>query len=193
MARHYAAVSAVAFATTRDLSLSEDVAQDTFIAAWTGRGSIRDLVRVRPWPCGIARNLSRNALRRRREVAFELDAPDGSVSALDTAIDHDTVRELHASLAEIPARYREPLVLFSWEDQSLAQVASALAISEAAAQKRISSSDHFFANLRSTSRVPGGNLLSSVVVEWWRSIARNSGLRLLSGTYSTAIGPWVLL
>ena len=136
---HYSAVVAVAYATTRDVGIAEDIAQDTFVAAWDSRDKLRDVSRVRPWLCSIARNKSRNALRsRRREVAEEHDVADPKPSVVDGAVEREASAELHAALAEVPMTYREPLVLFYWEQQSIAQVASALAISEEAAQKRIS-------------------------------------------------------
>ncbi len=140
---HYAAVLAVAFAVTRDVTLSEDVAQEAFIAAWDGRARVRDVDRVRPWLCGIARNQARKALRRRgREHAVTHELADGSGSALDTMIDREARTALRDALGELSPQDREPLVLFYWEDSSIARVASALAISEQAAQKRISRARH---------------------------------------------------
>lgn len=156
--RHYAAVTAVAFATTRDLALTEDIAQETFVAAWDGRARLRDPERVRPWLCGIARNRSRNALRRRRrEHADEHELADATPSVIEQAIDRETHRALAASLAAIPAEHREVLVLFYWEERSIAEVAATLAISEAAAQKRISRArkhlqDELAAELEHTGR-----------------------------------------
>ena len=46
--------------------LSEDVAQETFIAAWRQLGGLREPGRLRPWLCGIARNLARKARKARR-------------------------------------------------------------------------------------------------------------------------------
>lgn len=136
---HYRAVVAVAYATTRDVGLAEDIAQDTFLAAWDARAKLRDAAKVRPWLCSIARNKSRNALRgRKREVAEEHDMADPEPSVVDGAVAREATAELHAALAEVPLTYREPLVLFYWEQQSISQVASALAITEEAAQKRIS-------------------------------------------------------
>lgn len=136
---HYQAVVAVAYASTRDVGLAEDIAQDTFLTAWDARAKLRDAAKVRPWLCSIARNKSRNALRdRKREVAEEHDMADPKPSVVDGAVAREATAELHAALAEVPLTYREPLVLFYWEQKSIAQVASALAITEEAAQKRIS-------------------------------------------------------
>jgi RNA polymerase sigma factor (sigma-70 family) len=137
---HYGAVVAVAYATTRDLALSEDIAQETFITAWSARDRLRDPERVRPWLCGIARNQGRNALRaRRREVGGDvIEAVDAVPTAIEGAVEREALAELHAALAEVPEEHREVLVLFYWEQQSIAQVATTLGITEEAAQKRIS-------------------------------------------------------
>lgn len=137
---HYGAVVAVAYATTRDLALSEDIAQETFITAWSTRDQLRDPSRVRPWLCGIARNQGRNALRtRRREVGGDpVEAVDAVPTVIEGAVEREAQAELHAALAEVPEEHREVLVLFYWEQQSIAQVAATLGISEEAAQKRIS-------------------------------------------------------
>ena len=51
-------VCAVAYAATHDRALAEDVAQETFLAAWRDVASLRDPAAVRPWLCRIARNLA---------------------------------------------------------------------------------------------------------------------------------------
>lgn len=44
---------AVAYGVTGDRSLSEDVAQDTFLAAWRGWRALRDPARLRGWLHGM--------------------------------------------------------------------------------------------------------------------------------------------
>ena len=137
--QHYDAVVAVAYATTRDLALSEDIAQDTFIAAWDARARLRDLSRVRPWLCGIARNQGRNALRRRkREVGGEQDPAGAVPTLLESSVEREELAELQAALAKVPTDHREALVLFYWQQQSIAEIAATFGITLEAAQKRIS-------------------------------------------------------
>lgn len=137
--RHHGAVAAVAFAITRDLALSEDIAQDVFVVAWTHLGELRDSQRVRAWLCGIARNLSKTELRSRRRDSGDVDALEDVAADAHSLIEAaEAERVLRGALDELPATYREPLVLFYWQDQSIEHVASALEISAQAAQKRIS-------------------------------------------------------
>src|SRR6185436_757369 len=62
--RYQHVVCAITYSRTRDQALSEDVAQDTFIAAWKQLDQLREPGRLRSWLCGIARNLARKARRR---------------------------------------------------------------------------------------------------------------------------------
>jgi RNA polymerase sigma factor (sigma-70 family) len=135
---HHAAVTAVAFATTRDLATSEQIAQDTFIVAWTQLHELRDPTRFRAWLCGIARNLSSNG-DRQCDVS-DIDAvrlaSSDTVDALGLIEAAEAEHSVRSALFDLPARYREPLVLFYWE-RSIERVASALELSVAVAQKRI--------------------------------------------------------
>ncbi len=141
VARYQDVVCAVSYSTTGDWPLSEDVAQDTFIAAWHQLGQLREVARLRPWLCGIARNLARKARRRgarEREhepAADELQAPSGN--PFEHTARAETEQVVRDALARIPDGYREALVLFYREGCSVREVADALGISEPAALQRL--------------------------------------------------------
>src|SRR3954467_15570680 len=59
--RYQSLVSAVAYNVCGNVALSEDIAQETFWAAWRERPGLVEPARLRPWLCGIARNLGKNA------------------------------------------------------------------------------------------------------------------------------------
>jgi len=139
-------VEAVSYAGTRDRTLGEDIAQDTFVAAWRELDRLRDTAAVKPWLCGIARNLARKARRRRgREVA----APEADAVVERTPFDvlHEGQAEqlVTAALARVPDTYREALVLFYYEQRSTRDVADALGITEEAVHKRLSRGRSFLA------------------------------------------------
>lgn len=144
--RYQSLVCAVAFSATGDRALSEDVAQETFIAAWKGLGDIHDQAKIRSWLCGIARNLSKMAIRKRgREVLVaETDEPQQDIDAaaqpnpLDSVISKETEQLVWGALKGIPETYREPLVLFYREDQSVKQVALGLDLTEDTVKQRLS-------------------------------------------------------
>lgn len=133
-------VDAVAYAATRDRSLSEDIAQDTFVVAWRELERLRDASALRPWLCKIARNLAHKARRRR---AHERETVDADRIAVDRT-PYDAVREqqveqlVDTALAKIPEAYREILVLFYYEQQSTKAVAAALGVREDVVHQRLS-------------------------------------------------------
>src|SRR5437764_14014984 len=85
--RHQSAVCAVAYNACGDLALSEDVAQETFWAAWRGRAALADPGRLRAWLCGIARNLGKHARRREARAARPAAAADAGADTPAAAQD----------------------------------------------------------------------------------------------------------
>src|SRR5688572_1675768 len=132
--RHERLVFGVAFAVIGDRALAEDVAQETFLAAWHAMDQLAEAERLGGWLAGIARNLARNAVRtqarRLRLVAGGPVAVDGVPSPDEEALAREDQELLRRSLERVPEIYREPLILFYLEDRSTKQVADALGVSE---------------------------------------------------------------
>src|SRR5438270_12854318 len=64
VARYQSLICSLAYSATGSLGQSEDLAQETFITAWTHLRHLREPAKLRAWLCGIARNRIRNFLRR---------------------------------------------------------------------------------------------------------------------------------
>jgi RNA polymerase sigma factor (sigma-70 family) len=145
VARHQGAVCAVTYARAGSVHASEDLAQETFLTAWRKLGELRQPETLRAWLCGIARNLSRDRMRRDLRAGA---LPDGEArlaqqasddpSPRDAAISEEEAQLLWRTLEDIPETYRESLVLFYREDQSVRDVAKALDLSEDAVKQRLS-------------------------------------------------------
>ncbi|HEX4085311.1 MAG TPA: sigma-70 family RNA polymerase sigma factor [Chthoniobacteraceae bacterium] len=139
--RHQSLVCSVAYAACGDLHLSEEVAQDTFLTAWGKLQGLREPVRLKAWLCGIARNLGRNALRRSaRKVEscpLEADVQSQEGTPRELAISKEEEAMLWSALGELPENYREPMILYYREAESVGAVAEALEISEDAVKQRL--------------------------------------------------------
>lgn len=137
--RYQDVVCAVSFSATGDWALSQDVTQDTFIAAWHQLAQLREVGRLRAWLCGIARNLARKARRRsgRETVVEDKDLVAAEGNPFDATAQAEVDRVVREALARIPERYRETLVLYYCENRSVREVAAALGISEDAAMQRL--------------------------------------------------------
>lgn len=143
--RYQGVVCAVSYSRTGDRALSEDVAQETFIAAWRQLDRLRETVKLRSWLCGIARNLARKARKRSdRETAFEgeIVATD---NPFDAVCDAESERVMREAMTRVPETYREPLLLHYSEGLSAREIADVLEISEAAVMQRLSRGRQYLA------------------------------------------------
>lgn len=144
--RYQSLICAIAYSATGDLGLSEDLAQETFVTAWQRLAQVRDETKLRAWLCGIARNLIKNTIRRRnRDVAGSAkpletigQAKSEALSPRELAISKEKEAILWRALGEMPEIYREPMVLFYREQQSVQAVAEMLDLSVDAAKQRLS-------------------------------------------------------
>ena len=136
----------MAYSATGNLSQSEDLAQETFLTVWRQLRSLREPSKLRAWICGIARRITSNSKsKQKREpahAAVSLDAAPQTSSRDLLPTEQTMNREeqdlLWRALEHIPHTYREPLVLFYREGQSVERVAESLEISGDAARQRLS-------------------------------------------------------
>lgn len=144
--RYQTLIASLAYCATGNVSQSEDLAQETFVSAWKQLADLREPAKLRPWLCSITRFLISKEFRRQdREPTHQaqsLDAVDdwSSPEPLppDHAISQEELSLLWRSLGRIPPAYREPLVLFYREHQSIEAVAEGLGLSEDAVKQRLS-------------------------------------------------------
>jgi RNA polymerase sigma factor (sigma-70 family) len=146
VSRYQSLICSLAYSATGSLSQSEDLAQDTFVAAWKQLRDLREPEKLRAWLCGIARNLIHNSLRKQgREPSYRAE-PLEEISAgqspeplpVETTISKEEAAILWRSLERIPEIYREPLILFYREHQSIETVAANLDLTEDAVKQRLS-------------------------------------------------------
>jgi RNA polymerase sigma factor (sigma-70 family) len=142
-------VCSIALATVRDVSVSEEIAQEVYLAAWRGLGTLRNPASFIPWIRQLTRNLSVEHLRRhrRREMrhlprgeADEVLASvvDPAASAASHLVSSEDQRAVADAVDELPNDSREVVILFYREGRSAAQVAALLGLKESAVKKRLS-------------------------------------------------------
>ncbi len=135
----------VAWNIVRDREVAAEVAQDAFLAAWTGLGSLRDPAAFGGWILRTSRNKALNRLERERrsrptDVDVAVDLVDRRQRAVDVAEDivrdeqHDLLWAAAAALGEADASI---LDLHLRHDLDAAQIAEALDIEPNAAHQRL--------------------------------------------------------
>lgn len=145
VSRYQSLICSLAYSATGSLGQSEDLAQETFITAWKHLGHLRERDKLRSWLCGIARNRISNFLRREgREPIHKAEPLENvaethasGVAPVDQTISNEEQAILWRSLERIPPIYREPLVLFYREHQSIETVAQGLDLSPDAVKQRL--------------------------------------------------------
>lgn len=146
VSRYQSLICSLAYGATGSLGQSEDLAQETFITAWKHLRHLRERDKLRAWLCGIARNRINNFLRREGREPVRSAAPLEELSSSPAAgplpVEHTITKEEQAilwnALERIPETYREPLILFYREHQSIEAVATSLDLSEDAVKQRLS-------------------------------------------------------
>jgi len=146
VARYQSLICSLAYSATGSLGTSEDLAQETFITAWKHLRHLRERHKLKAWLCGIARNRINNLFRRegreplREAASLETVAESAAAEPLphDQIISREEEAILWRSLERIPETYREPLVLFYREHQSIETVAANLDLTEDAVKQRLS-------------------------------------------------------
>lgn len=138
-------VCAITYSGVPDLHRSEELAQQAFINAWSKLSQLKDLSKFRPWLCTIARNLVISFIRtKKRDIlakAKSMENINETAAAqsgpLESAIKKEHQELVSDAIQQIPEKYREPLVLYYRQHQSIKQIAQSLDLSEGTAKKRL--------------------------------------------------------
>jgi len=139
-------ICAITFSATGDVGKSEVLAQETFINAWKDLAKLKDLNKFQSRLNSIARNVIKNSFKRQRQDFISKatsidqlkDAGSDDSGPVETVITKEQQDIVRRALQEIPEQYREPLVLFYRQEQSVKTVAQQLNLSEEALKQRLS-------------------------------------------------------
>ena len=127
-----------------------DLSQDVFLKSYSALHSYRPQYPFTAWLFRIARNAAIDEIRRRRLTLVPLDAPveteEGTMGrevAADEAgpeqvfLDDEFRDHLEDAIAQLPEKYREPLVLRHAADMSYDEIAEALELPLGTVKTRI--------------------------------------------------------
>lgn len=125
--RHQRPLRAFLRRTCGDWALADDLAQETFLTAWSRLGALKSGASVRAWLCGIAyrKHLTTRRARgrdRARDAAWEAEKPPSSGAMSDERL------TLEAAMAGLPPDQRACVALCLAADFSHAEAAEALGL-----------------------------------------------------------------
>ncbi|MCJ8320473.1 MAG: sigma-70 family RNA polymerase sigma factor [Colwellia sp.] len=149
--RYQNLLCSLAYSSLGDIKHSEDMAQEVFVEAWKKLDTLQDPEKLKAWICGILRfkisHFRRKEERQPIKGADELDEhklAESENSVLKSAELEQVViqKQQHALLwqvlDEVDDIYREPLILFYREQQSIDRVAAELDLTPDTVKQRLS-------------------------------------------------------
>lgn len=141
----------------RSRDRAEEVAQDAFVRLYRNAANYKQQERLGPYLYRIATNLVVSEIRRERRWSLLLPRLNASTRSSEPSPDanlftSEIQRQVSAAIAQLPLRYRAPLVLFEIEEWSYDEIAKALDAPTGTVKSRISRAR---------------NLLRQHLAPWW--------------------------
>ena len=129
---HQKVAGSIAYGILNDTHLAADAVQDAYVKAWRSLDGLREDGRFSAWFLQIVRTRSLDLLRHRRrkapetaqlDDALDADRGPGPSEVLEQKERGEKIRKI---LAELPAEYREVLMLKHDQDRSYREIARIL-------------------------------------------------------------------
>jgi len=130
--RHYPALVAIGYSVLSDHGLAEDAAQEAFARALASLPSLRNKARFGPWLARICRNVANDMAAARARRPRTEDAPSAATDKND-----DDIQAVRRALTQLPVSTRELIVLRYYDGLSYDEISSALGISKASINGRL--------------------------------------------------------
>lgn len=131
----------LAYRFCRDRGRAEDLAQEAFLRAYRSLDRWRKEAAFSTWLFALATNLCCSALRRipARTVALEEVAEPADSRPVDGGLeDEERERVVRDAVAALPAKYRETLILFYFQEMDITSAAQILGVPEGTFKARLS-------------------------------------------------------
>lgn len=124
----------------RDRAMAEDMAQEVFIKVYRSLGSFRGESTFSTWLTSVALNTYRSGVRADAGQTVNLDpARTVAVGAGQQHRVEDRQRDeaVRRAVLTLPARYREAILMFYFEEKDLAETARVLGVAEGTLKARL--------------------------------------------------------
>jgi RNA polymerase sigma-70 factor (ECF subfamily) len=122
---------------TGDLARAQELSQETFLRAYRALAQGERWDNPRAWLYRVASRLATDDYRRRKLLEWLplLDTEPDPAPNHEVAVDEQAA--VQSTLDKLPPKYRVPLVLYTYEERSVAEIAETLGLSTSAVKMRL--------------------------------------------------------
>jgi RNA polymerase sigma-70 factor (ECF subfamily) len=131
----------LAYRFCRDRARAEDMAQEAFLRVFRGLKSWRQDAAFSTWLFAVATNLYRSELRRipARTMSIEDVAELRDSRPTDGGLaEEERSQAIRSAILALPAKYREPMILFYFHEMDIAAAARSLNLPQGTVKARLS-------------------------------------------------------
>ncbi|QTD39436.1 sigma-70 family RNA polymerase sigma factor [Sporosarcina sp. Te-1] len=129
----------IAYLYVKNWSTAEDIVQEVFVAYFQKSGQFRQEASLRTYLTRMTANRSKDYLRswkHKKDVLLGA-AYSSTKGAEDVLLEQEQLVSLRKNLFQLPLKYREPLILYYYDEQSIAEIASYLELNENTVKTRL--------------------------------------------------------
>lgn len=139
MNEHTGYLVRIAYLYVKNWSTAEDIVQEVFVTYFQKSDQFRNEASLKTYLTKITANRAKDYLRswkHKKDVLF--DTIFVSTKGTDEIlVEQERLAELEKNLFKLPLTYREPLILFYYDEQSIAEIASYLKLNENTVKTRL--------------------------------------------------------
>lgn len=129
----------IAYLYVKNWSTAEDIVQEVFVTYFQKSDQFRNESSLKTYLTKITANRSKDYLRswkHKKDVLFgTILAPVRGVE--EVVLEQERLASLEKNLFQLPLKYREPLLLFYYDEQSIAEIANYLQLNENTVKTRL--------------------------------------------------------
>jgi len=131
----------LAYRFCRDRARAEDMAQEAFLRVFRGLKSWRQDAAFSTWLFAVATNLYRSELRRIPARTMSIEDVAGLRDSRPTdggMAEEERSQAIRSAVLALPAKYREPMILFYFHEMDIAAAARSLNLPQGTVKARLS-------------------------------------------------------
>ncbi|WP_153721151.1 sigma-70 family RNA polymerase sigma factor [Sporosarcina cascadiensis] len=129
----------IAYLYVKNWSTAEDIVQEVFVTYFQKSDQFRNEASLKTYLTKMTANRSKDYLRSwkyKKDVVFETIFTS-TKGADEIVLEQERLASLEKNLFKLPLNYREPLILFYYDEQSIAEIADYLQLNENTVKTRL--------------------------------------------------------